>query len=139
MAGTISPISDILGFGNLLRSSERRTAHELLQLLQSWQTAVSASLTIRGHPAIFAPGDLMRAHCLPGAAEVAVQPGLQDAHRIPGRPKEVSARPLSAELAAAGKPSGRSATAISARPPASPTAARRPPPRGCHPAGSCGR
>jgi NADH dehydrogenase FAD-containing subunit len=49
-----------------------------------------------GHPAIFAPGDLMSAHGLPGAAEVAVKPGLQAAHRIPVRSKEVSAPPVSA-------------------------------------------
>lgn len=36
-----------------------------------------------GHPAIFVPGDLMSAHSLAGAAEVAVQPGLQVAYRIP--------------------------------------------------------
>jgi hypothetical protein len=45
--------------------------------------AVSAPLSIRGHPAIFAPGDLMSAHGLAGAAEVAVQSRLQAAHRIP--------------------------------------------------------
>jgi NADH dehydrogenase FAD-containing subunit len=45
--------------------------------------AVSAPVSIRDHPAIFAPGDLMSAHGLAGAAEVAVQPGLQAAHRIP--------------------------------------------------------
>jgi hypothetical protein len=52
--------------------------------------AISAPLSIRaiqrfsiqGHPAIFVPGDLMSAHSLDGAAEVAVHSGLQ-AHRIP--------------------------------------------------------
>jgi hypothetical protein len=55
----------------------------LVQLLQSWQTAVTAGLDQLGHPAIFAPVDLTSAHGLPGAADVAVHPGLQSAHRIP--------------------------------------------------------
>jgi len=61
--------------------------------------AISAPLSIRGHPAIvypghpaiFVPGDLMSAHRPGCAAEVAVQPGRQAAHRIPVGPKQVSA------------------------------------------------
>jgi len=45
-------------------------------VLQSWQMAISAPLPIRDHPAIFAPGDLMSAHGLADAAEVAAA-GLQ--------------------------------------------------------------
>ena len=52
---------------------------------------ISAPLTIRGHPAIFVPGDLMSAHSLAGAAEVTVSRGCS---RTPDpRRAEVGERP----------------------------------------------
>ena len=69
--------------------------------------------------------------------EPAVQPGLQR-RAGPRQAEGGERRALSAELAAGGKPSGRTATVISARTPVSPTVARRPPPGGCILTGSRG-
>jgi hypothetical protein len=44
----------------------------------------------------------MSAHGLPGAAEAAVQPGLQAAHRIPVGPKEAGRPALSAGTSGSG-------------------------------------
>jgi len=46
MSGTVSPASDIKGFGIFWGSSESRAPHGLLQVLQGRQTAVDAALII---------------------------------------------------------------------------------------------
>jgi len=76
----------------------------------------------------------MSVHGLAGAAEVAVRPGCR--RRTRSHRADIGARwPLSTEPAPARMPRGRCATAIPARPPASPWS-RGPPPGGhIHPAG----
>jgi hypothetical protein len=46
MPGTISPVSDIYGLGIFWGSSESHAAYGLVQPLRSWQTAVSAAVTV---------------------------------------------------------------------------------------------